>query len=519
MRDFADDLRRWLNHEPIQARPAGVIRRVEKWVRRHPTVSTSLMLAVSALVAISFLLRQTLQAKRAADSNAALARASAIDADVERSKADRRASEVLRLADARKLRDLETRAHALWPAHPSKIPELERWLTEATALTQNLPVHESALRQLREQPVERGGLGFSADEQAWWAETLGQLVTDLRRFAQTDPNAGTIASVRARLESARTISQRSIGDHDQEWETAINEIALSDRYGGLEIKAQMGLVPLGADPATGLQEFWHVESGARPERDSGSTGFHMTGESGVVLVLLPGATFTMGAQRDRPEGANYDPQAEPDEVLHQTSVPAFFLSKYELTRGQWQRAMGNDPSYDRGSLEDRPVDQVSWEDCREAMLRLGLALPTEAQWEYAARAGTETPWWCGAAKESVARAGNLADVKYAAGINRMVITEAWSDGYMGPAPVGRFDPNPFGLYDVIGNVFEWCEDHYDSYLPSPIESSTGSRDRVYRGGSFGTPAVMARSANRVHFPATSNDDDLGVRPARSISTD
>jgi formylglycine-generating enzyme required for sulfatase activity len=182
--------------------------------------------------------------------------------------------------------------------------------------------------------------------------------------------------------------------------------------------------------------------------------------------------------------------------------------------------MGNDPSSERGLLADRPVEQVSWEDCREAMLRLGLVLPTEAQWEYAARAGTETPWWCGAQKDSVAGAGNLADAKYAAGINRIVITETWSDGYMGPAPVGRFAPNAFGLHDVLGNVFEWCEDRYDSYLPSPAATlTTQLRDRVYRGGGFGNPAVIARSANRVHFPPTSNDDDLGVRPARSLATD
>src|SRR5262249_12841538 len=149
--DLAADLRRWLHNEPIHARPVGPMRRLEKWVRRHPTVSTSLALAVAALVVISFLLRQTVKAKGVADENARLARASAVEADAERAKAERRAAEVLRLADARKLHDLEARARALWPAYPGKIPQIEEWLTEATALTQNLAVHETSLHELQEQ--------------------------------------------------------------------------------------------------------------------------------------------------------------------------------------------------------------------------------------------------------------------------------------------------------------------------------------------------------------------------------
>jgi formylglycine-generating enzyme required for sulfatase activity len=199
----------------------------------------------------------------------------------------------------------------------------------------------------------------------------------------------------------------------------------------------------------------------------------------------------MGAQRDYPDRPNYDAQAEPDEAIHEVTLPAFFLSKYEMTRGQWQRAMGSDPSYDRRWPQDRPVEQVSWLDSQEALLRYGLCLPTEAQWEYGARGGSDTPWWCGETRDKVARAGNLADVSYAGGINRMVITEAWDDGFPGPAPVGSFEANQFGLHDVIGNVFEWCEDRYASYRPK-VPAEDPSPDRVYRGGGFGNPAVIAR---------------------------
>jgi serine/threonine protein kinase len=261
MRDFADDLRRWLNHEPILAQPSSPMRRAEKWVRRHPTMSACLFLGVAAFVVISSLLWQTMTAKRKADDSALQARASAHEAESERARAERRASEVLRLADGKKLRDLEARARLLWPAYPGRIPEFESWLSEASTLVQNVPVHEQSLRELRAEPADAQGLTFSRDERAWWLETLEQLVADLERFASDDPAIGTVASMRRRLDSAKTIAQRSVGEHERDWNDAINEIALDHRYEGLELTPQMGLVP------------W-VPIG---KRDSGSSGMSRAG--------------------------------------------------------------------------------------------------------------------------------------------------------------------------------------------------------------------------------------------------
>lgn len=181
----------------------------------------------------------------------------------------------------------------------------------------------------------------------------------------------------------------------------------------------------------------------------------------------------------------------------------FFISKFEMTRSQWRRCSGKPGGGEGGSDEPTlPVGDVDWNEAVRVLARVGLALPTEAQWEYAARAGTSTTYWTGPDAASLTGAEWFAPEPQ--------------------SPVGRLRPNAFGLFDVAGNAAEWCRDFFSRY-DFPRAAGSGERLtpdapdlRVWRGGSHRWPAAGLRSAKRAGDSPNMRRPDLGVRPARPI---
>ena len=395
---------------------------------------------------------------------------------------------------------------------------------------------------------ERRSFEFEDPEDGWWHVQLSRLVADLEALG--DPQTGLMGDtvseafgwgVAKRFEFARTIAERSASGPEAQrlWAEASAAIAAAPRYGGLALSPQMGLLPIGEDPESGLWEFAHLMSGEAAER--GADGkLSLTEETGIVLVLIPGGSFWMGAQGDDPNGHNYDPQFRSDEgPVHEVELSAYFVSKYEMTQGQWQRVAGVNPSFcaperyskswnreGLGWSSLRPVEQVSWPQCMEMMERLGLTLPSEAQWECGARGGTSSVYWTGEDLASLAGAANLSDqyAKDHGGGASHVQHEDLDDGNTLHARVGSYRPNAFGLHDVHGNVLEWCLDGYSGSAyggtrgKDPMVPWEGSRARVGRGGSFNDVASEARSAYRYHVHAPElRPGNLGLRPARGIT--
>ena len=384
---------------------------------------------------------------------------------------------------------------------------------------------------------------FEDAQNRWWHSQLSGLVADLKAF--TDEQTGLFSAgiselygwgIGKRAAFARTIEEQSVtgAEAQARWSAAIGAIRVSPEYAGLVLTPQLGLLPIGQDPDSGLWEFWHIQSGDEPLR--GADGrLALTEKLGVVLVLIPGGSFWMGAQKDDPQGRNYDPLAEDEEgPVHEVTLSPYLLSKYELTQGQWQRFTARHPSnYAPGTIIGghpttlmHPVEQVSWNDATEVLPRIGLELPSEAQWERGARAGTDTPWWTGRARETLVGAVNLADQAAARAGATWSDIKDWpelDDGWVVHAAVGSFRPNAFGLHDVHGNVWEWCLDGYDSGFygssreADPVRDPAGARGRVLRGGSYSLAASYARSAIRSLLTPEYRDYYLGLRPAMGIT--
>ncbi|MBF0224692.1 MAG: formylglycine-generating enzyme family protein [Desulfobacterales bacterium] len=232
-----------------------------------------------------------------------------------------------------------------------------------------------------------------------------------------------------------------------------------------------------------------------------------------MVYIAPG-TFNMGSPSNESD-------RDSDEVLHEVRITkGFYIGVTEITQGQWKKIMGNNPSNFSSCGDDCPVEQVSWLDCQEFIKKLNekersdkYRLPTEAEWEYAARAGTSTPY-AGASLDAMGWYGDNSGSK--------------------THPVAKKQANAWGLYDMHGNVWEWCFDVKTDYSQNPpsnpiytgkgwydlytldisgLYADTGS-SRVIRGGYWSSSAQSCRSAYRHYYSPSYRGSNLGARLAR-----
>ena len=233
----------------------------------------------------------------------------------------------------------------------------------------------------------------------------------------------------------------------------------------------------------------------------------------LEMVWILGGSFLMGS----PEGENDRLDSETQHRV--TLTKGFWMGKYPVTQEQWQSVMGSNPSHFKGAK--LPVEKVSWDDCQGFIEKLNqksevggrraggmFRLPTEAEWEYACRAGTTSALNDGKKLTSdVGRCPNLDKV-------------AWhkENSDSTTHPVGQKKPNAWGLYDMHGNVWEWCQDWYGDYPSGAVTDPVGlgsGNSRVYRGGGWVNRAMYCRSANRAASPPGNSANNLGFRLVRA----
>ncbi|MFO0985197.1 MAG: bifunctional serine/threonine-protein kinase/formylglycine-generating enzyme family protein [Planctomycetota bacterium] len=500
--ELALDLRRYLRHEPILARRASALYVARKFARRNRALTAALAVALLALcvgLASALLLyqREKTQAARA-----------------------------LSLSTLERLAALRARSTELWPHRPFDLAAMDAWLRDSEALPPELPKIGGYLAQLRKEgaPAGEGRWAFGDEATRWLHDSLVRVEAELAAFVDPDPHRGLLSEVRARRDAGLGLATAASGAHGEEWRAFAAAFPRTPRYAGSVLEPQPGLVPLRIDPRSGLWEFWHEASGARPELDPATDRWRIGSETGIVLVLVPGGTFLMGAQSEDAGRPDYDANSRGDtEPVREVTLQWFFLSKYELTRAQWRRLTGENAASD--AMDGRlPAAMLSWDDCSRMGKPWFLGTPTEAEWEYAARAGTQSAWPFGDENAELARFGNTCDQSHLA-LDPNLACEAWNDGFASLAPVGSFEPNPFGFHDCFGNVWEWCEDGYTSYEIAPQapdgfridpDPSRHQSRKVLRGGSFGSNSADATPSARRSEAPDARRQSVGVRPSRIV---
>lgn len=556
--EFAEDLRRLRQGRPVVARPVATTTRIVRWCQRNPIAAA--LLATMTVSLISVLLLAALAQNRLVQfrsmkvSRDIRLLQQALDSapgplphNLERLQAvSKMADDVLsRLPELQgHLADLKGQGHpsdsvaprrlltdhplanvlarlqsdrgAIAKRHTAVLGDISRG--QRPPLTKEREAYiAQRLRDLDEQAelvtqtiAARRTVAFDDPEVEYLHDTIEDHIAELELLAKhriPELKARTAATVVLAIEAGKAA--------DATWTEAMEVAANDPRYGGLHLTPQPGLVPLGTDPKSGLLEFAHARSGDIPARDkNGALQLHAN--SCLVFVLIPGGIATVGAQQDDSAATYYDKYASSNETpVRKVPLAPFFLCKHELGHAQWERlAQGLGIFHQCAGFEGlqgfeiKPIARVTWTDCDSFCRANGFQLPTESQWEYAYRAGTDTPWWLG---RIPAKLPEHEQLSY--GQARLERTNIYD-----------LLPNPFGLHHMGGNVQEWCADpmvdkDWQARPGDGLRSGSVDGDqRALRGGCYRSNVTYARSSKRNTSSAFDQKNIIGMRPAMRLHT-
>ena len=336
------------------------------------------------------------------------------------------------------------------------------------------------------QPEAAPTLVADPAETAYWAEVVkSQSEADLKAYLQAYPNGAYVQKAQQLLEQQQVQKrQQEQAKEDQAWANAqqANDYNSYNNFTGQDPNSRY--TPLAKLKASKLQGQTVQDCSECPK-----------------MVVIPSGSFTMGSSNG----------ASNEKPPHQVSVKSYLLGQTLVTQGQWRAIMGSNPSHFANCGDTCPVENINWNDAQAFATALSkktgmnYRLPSEAEWEYAARAGTNTKWSFG---DNESELGQYA--WYSANSNDQT------------HPVAQKKPNAWGLYDMHGNAWEWMQDvHHDSYSGAPTDGGawTSGGDqarRVLRGGSWNDYPGDLRSAYRNWYTPDFRNTNLGLRIARTL---
>ncbi len=317
------------------------------------------------------------------------------------------------------------------------------------------------------------------------------------------------------------------------WEEVARDLLTDERFAGFRLVQQRGLRPLGKDPESGLHEFAHLASNVDVARRA-SAGERVRPEigTGLTMVLVPGADVILGRRGANEHSTTAPKKMSTGDIQYRASLDPHFVSKYELTQDQCLYLFGRNPSnWTEQVIENLsgppllyPAERIDLKTFWPVFLAHGLDFPTAAQSEYAARAGTTTLWSFGNDEAQAHLYGNFNDesAEILGGPNWPGHNPKYNDGFPCTAPVGSLLSNPWGLYDVHGNVAEQTKCDFGASRTRKIREGDGWRAipgspiKVQRGGSYMFGTKSSSSSHVVKVDKTERHMSVGVRPVRLV---